>query len=148
MHYTPGSLGGARRQTAVVWYRDDEVQGVEEFLDPAEAEDWAAELRDRMAVDRDEARRASDTVAGLDRLTHVGRSKQLVAGGDLNPRPSGYEPDELPDCSTPRHIVTRPSRCGQTVRGQADATRGRSHAASVMVVCSQPAGQGAGSRDR
>src|SRR6202035_2394888 len=23
-------------------------------------------------------------------------------GWDLNPRPSGYEPDELPDCSTPR----------------------------------------------
>ncbi len=52
MDYTPVSLGGARRQTAVVWYRDDEVQGVEEFLDPAEAEDWAAELRDRVAVDR------------------------------------------------------------------------------------------------
>ena len=25
-------------------------------------------------------------------------------GEDLNFRPSGYEPDELPDCSTPRHI--------------------------------------------
>ena len=25
-------------------------------------------------------------------------------GRDLNPRPSGYEPDELPDCSTPRRI--------------------------------------------
>ncbi len=23
---------------------------------------------------------------------------------DLNPRPLGYEPNELPDCSTPRHI--------------------------------------------
>ncbi len=23
-------------------------------------------------------------------------------GGDLNSRPSGYEPDELPGCSTPR----------------------------------------------
>ena len=34
-------------------------------------------------------------------------------GGDLNPRPSGYEPDELPDCSTPRHIVTAPGSCGQ-----------------------------------
>ena len=33
-----------RLKTAVVWYRDDEVQGVEEFLDAAEAEDWAAEL--------------------------------------------------------------------------------------------------------
>ena len=24
---------------------------------------------------------------------------------DLNLRPSGYEPDELPDCSTPRYII-------------------------------------------
>jgi hypothetical protein len=27
---------------------------------------------------------------------------KVVAGEDLNLRPSGYEPDELPDCSTPR----------------------------------------------
>ena len=33
-----------RPKTAVAWYRDDEVQGVEEFLDPAEAEDWAGNL--------------------------------------------------------------------------------------------------------
>ena len=26
-----------------------------------------------------------------------------LRGRDLNPRPSGYEPDELPDCSTPRY---------------------------------------------
>ena len=25
---------------------------------------------------------------------------------DLNPRPPGYEPDELPNCSTPRHTCT------------------------------------------
>ena len=25
---------------------------------------------------------------------------------DLNLRPSGYEPDELPDCSTPRYLVS------------------------------------------
>ena len=24
---------------------------------------------------------------------------------DLNPRPPGYEPDELPSCSTPRHVL-------------------------------------------
>ena len=32
-------------------------------------------------------------------------------GQDLNLRPSGYEPDELPDCSTPRrsNLVTLPS---------------------------------------
>ena len=28
---------------------------------------------------------------------------------DLNQRPSGYEPDELPDCSIPRHLVWRSS---------------------------------------
>ncbi len=32
-----------------------------------------------------------------------------MRGPDLNQRPSGYEPDELPDCSTPqrRGIYTR-----------------------------------------
>ncbi len=28
-----------------------------------------------------------------------------VRGQDLNLRPSGYEPDELPGCSTPRQVV-------------------------------------------
>ena len=28
--------------------------------------------------------------------------KSWLRGRDLNPRPSGYEPDELPGCSTPR----------------------------------------------
>ena len=27
-----------------------------------------------------------------------------LRGQDLNLRPSGYEPDELPGCSTPRHL--------------------------------------------
>ncbi len=29
-----------------------------------------------------------------------------MRGQDSNLRPSGYEPDELPDCSTPRHYLT------------------------------------------
>ena len=33
-----------RPKTAVVWYRDDEVLGAEEFVDPAEAEERAGEL--------------------------------------------------------------------------------------------------------
>ena len=40
-----------RPKTAMVWYRDDEVQGVEEFLDPFEAEAWAASLRVRVPID-------------------------------------------------------------------------------------------------
>src|SRR4051812_14618343 len=30
------------------------------------------------------------------------RVENWLRGRDLNPRPSGYEPDELPGCSTPR----------------------------------------------
>ena len=35
-----------------------------------------------------------------------------LRGPDLNRRPSGYEPDELPDCSTPQAdaIQTPPSK--------------------------------------
>ncbi len=29
-----------------------------------------------------------------------------LRGPDLNQRPSGYEPDELPGCSTPRSTMT------------------------------------------
>ena len=39
------ALWERRPKTAVVWYRDAEVQRVEEFLEPAEAEEWAESLR-------------------------------------------------------------------------------------------------------
>ena len=32
----------------------------------------------------------------------VGKVEKGLQGGDLNPRPPGYEPDELPGCSTLR----------------------------------------------
>ena len=35
--------------------------------------------------------------------------KRWLRGRDLNPRPLGYEPNELPDCSTPRQISTSKS---------------------------------------
>ena len=35
-------------------------------------------------------------------------AKNWLRGLDLNQRPSGYEPDELPGCSTPRSDDTLP----------------------------------------
>ena len=34
-------------------------------------------------------------------IRHRESTKNWLRGRDLNPRPSGYEPDELPGCSTP-----------------------------------------------
>ena len=38
------------------------------------------------------------------KLSYAPKAKEgWLRGRDLNPRPLGYEPNELPDCSTPRH---------------------------------------------
>ena len=39
-----------------------------------------------------------------------------LRGRDLNPRPPGYEPDELPNCSTPRYKIGAGDR-GRTGTG-------------------------------
>ena len=42
--------------------------------------------------------------------------RRWLRGGDLNPRPLGYEPNELPDCSTPRHWCVLMERVATTSR--------------------------------
>ena len=69
-------------------------------------------LRDRFRPERREGQAGPGRNADSKALTRrasglfIGRQMatllKLVAGQDLNLRPSGYEPDELPDCSTPR----------------------------------------------
>jgi hypothetical protein len=44
-----------------------------------------------------------------------------LRGWDLNPRPPGYEPDELPDCSTPRHCRELFSRTARAIVSQCGA---------------------------
>ena len=65
-----------------------------------------------------EFRRNADSGCGSDGLS--GCRYSWLRGGDLNPRPLGYEPNELPDCSTPRYrkrfIVADKSLCNNTGR--------------------------------
>ena len=72
---------------------------------------WACADRFRRDDAKDKPALAGTRIAKAPTLAHSGllsRGHQmatllkLVAGQDLNLRPSGYEPDELPDCSTPR----------------------------------------------
>src|SRR5258708_15213546 len=46
-------------------------------------------------------RRMQDRAFSRDKCV-IPRGLGWLRGWDLNPRPSGYEPDELPGCSTPR----------------------------------------------
>ena len=44
---------------------------------------------------------ASGILDNVNAIGHRSWKKIWLRGRDLNPRPSGYEPDELPGCSTP-----------------------------------------------
>ena len=57
-----------------------------------------------------------DIVLGIDPRKCL---KKWWRGRDLNPRPLGYEPNELPDCSTPRQ---RRGNIIRTVHGNVKLT--------------------------
>ena len=55
--------------------------------------------------------RSSGSAGMLRRSVAIGELLwRWLRGLDLNQRPSGYEPDELPDCSTPRYLLLRLKR--------------------------------------
>jgi hypothetical protein len=61
-----------------------------------------------------------------------------LRGQDLNLRPSGYEPDELPGCSTPRHLTRLPLKtikiiCGKPFRRAPE--EGRRESRSLLSGC-------------
>ena len=62
-----------------------------------------SEIQDRMAGGGEGIRTPDPRVANavLCQLSYT-PEEEWLRGRDLNPRPLGYEPNELPDCSTPR----------------------------------------------
>ena len=61
-----------------------------------------------------------------------------LRGPDLNRRPSGYEPDELPGCSTPRHRTAFTSSNFNWLRGPDLNRRPSGYEPDELPSCSTP----------
>jgi hypothetical protein len=71
-------------------------------VSPAAVEN-AIRLLDSRHVSAAPGRQRGDGIRNR-RKSSIGKAENWLRGRDLNPRPLGYEPNELPDCSTPRHV--------------------------------------------
>jgi hypothetical protein len=69
--------------------------------------------------------------------------KDWLRGRDLNPRPLGYEPNELPDCSTPRQVVGRRLSTGGVLDARRFRRRRARFAAEVYTKVEGPPAPGA-----
>ena len=63
--------------------------------------DFSARTVARFFLRHAETRKPAEQARRMNRQSSLADIGWL-RGRDLNPRPSGYEPDELPGCSTPR----------------------------------------------
>jgi hypothetical protein len=85
------------------------------------AADYLAPYAERLGTLRAGENCDGTKTAGPKSSKGLHRCKPLIfwlRGQDLNLRPSGYEPDELPDCSTPRLDRKLYSICAVTVNSK------------------------------
>ena len=70
-----------------------------------DADPWRLDLNQAQATfdPGDRAKAEPSGYSQSDQVVSICREKSWLRELDLNQRPSGYEPDELPDCSIPRY---------------------------------------------